>query len=144
MLFTKKCDANWTLVRFIAWLEAQGFQRIPDIDYHESLSPIFKITSLRLMLAILEYLNSPCRYWNSISSWRFRRNYLHGTTQNDGKWQVSWLCMQATQVLAQCQLDTVLLWTKPTCTKEKIRIIHHIRSNVDDLPITGTSEKVMQ
>ena len=131
MLFTKKCDANWTLVRFIAWLEAQGFQRIPDIDYHESLSPIFKITSLRLMLAILEYLNSPCRYWNSISSWRFRRNYLHETTQNDGRSQVSNYVYKlhkplygVKQSLKQCyfKLHKFLWNAKLTCLHSKLNL----------------------
>ena len=35
-----------------------------------------------------QVVSAPCRHWNDISSWRFRGDYLHGTTQNDGRYPI--------------------------------------------------------
>ena len=56
-LFTKKCDAHGTPIRFKARLVARGFSQIPGIDYHETFSPTLRITSFRLLLAMTAYLN---------------------------------------------------------------------------------------
>ena len=56
-LFTKKCDAHGTPIRFKARLVARGFSQIPSIDYHETFSPTLRITSFRLLLAMTAYLN---------------------------------------------------------------------------------------
>ena len=117
------------------------------------------LSSLTCNDIIPQFGSTSCRYRNNVSSWRFRRNYLHGTTQNDGKWQVSWKCMQATQatiwiktisktMVCQASHKFLLnanftrLYSEPNLYVRNTKLEFTILEvYVDDLPIARTSKK---
>eukprot|EP00250_Pteridium_aquilinum_P010115 c19165_g2_i1 orf=1060-2943(+) len=51
-LLRKKLHANDTVSRYQARLVARGFSQVPSLDYSETFSPVLRITSFRVLIAI--------------------------------------------------------------------------------------------
>jgi hypothetical protein len=56
-LFKRKYDSSSLISNFKACLVARGFSQVPDIDYHETFSPVIRLTSLRVLFAIVVHHN---------------------------------------------------------------------------------------
>ena len=54
-IFKKKTDANGNVTVYKARLVAKGFRQIQGIDYEETFSPVAKLKSVRIMLAIAAF-----------------------------------------------------------------------------------------
>ena len=52
-VYKTKPSADTTSHRCKARLVAKGFHQVGDIDYHETFSPIIKVTTTRLFLALV-------------------------------------------------------------------------------------------
>lgn len=51
-IFRRKYNSDGTIARYKARFVARGFSQQPGLDYSETFSPVIKITSLRLLLAL--------------------------------------------------------------------------------------------
>ena len=160
-LFTKKCDAHGTPIRFKARLVARGFSQIPGIDYHETFSPTLRITSFRLLLAMTAYLNLEVHHVD------IETTFLHGDLEET-------IYMEQPKMMENdkypdyvCKLNKPLYGLKQS-PRQWYAKLHKFLLNanftrlysepnlyvrktnsefiilgvyVDDLPIAGTSEK---
>src|SRR3954468_21480165 len=54
-IFKKKTDADGNVTVYKARFVAKGFRKIQGVDYDETLSPVAKLKSMRIMLAIAAY-----------------------------------------------------------------------------------------
>ena len=54
-IFKKKTDADGNVTVYKARLVAIGFQQIQGVDYDETFSPITKLNTVRILLAIAAY-----------------------------------------------------------------------------------------
>ena len=54
-IFKKKTDANGNVTVYKARLVAKGFRQIQGVDYEETFSPVAKLKSVRIMLAIAAF-----------------------------------------------------------------------------------------
>ena len=54
-IFKKKTDADGNVTVYKARLVAKGFRQIQGVDYDETFSPVAKLKSMRIMLAIAAY-----------------------------------------------------------------------------------------
>src|SRR3954470_15887437 len=54
-IFKNKTDADGNVTVYKARLVAKGFRQIQGVDYDETFSPVAKLKSVRIMLAIAEY-----------------------------------------------------------------------------------------
>ena len=54
-IFKKKTDADGNVTVYKAQLVAKGFRQVQGIDYDETFSPVVKLKSVRIMLAIAAY-----------------------------------------------------------------------------------------
>ena len=54
-IFKKKTDVDENVHTYKAWLVAKGFTQTPRFDYDETFSPVAKIKSIRVMLAIAAF-----------------------------------------------------------------------------------------
>ena len=57
MDFQKKTDADGNVTVYKARLVAKGFRQIQGVDYDETFSPVAKLKSVRIMLAIAAYFD---------------------------------------------------------------------------------------
>ena len=51
-VFRIKRHADGSIERYKAWLVAKGFHQQPEIDYHETYSPVIKPTMVRIILSL--------------------------------------------------------------------------------------------
>src|SRR3954454_6554294 len=56
-IFKKKTDANGNVTVYKSRLVAKGFRQIQGVDYDETFSPVAKLKSVRILLAIAAYYN---------------------------------------------------------------------------------------
>jgi hypothetical protein len=72
--------------RHKAQLVAKGFSQVEGIDYNETFSPVAKMNSICLVLALAASHKWEVHQMDvkSLLAWGFARRNLHGTT--------SWLC----------------------------------------------------
>src|SRR4051812_1174770 len=54
-IFKKKTDAGGNVTVYKALLVAKGFRQIQGVDYDETFSPVAKLKSVRIFLAIAAY-----------------------------------------------------------------------------------------
>src|SRR3954469_15792040 len=54
-IFKKKTDVDGNVTVYKARLVAEGFRQIQGVDYDETFSPVAKLKSVRIMLAIAAY-----------------------------------------------------------------------------------------
>ncbi|RDX94967.1 putative mitochondrial protein, partial [Mucuna pruriens] len=52
-VFAIKVTPNGTVDRLKAWLVSKGYTQVYDLDYGDTFSPIAKITTIRLLLAMV-------------------------------------------------------------------------------------------
>ena len=52
-IFKKKTDANGNVTIYKARLVAKGYRQVQGVDYSETFSPVAKLKSVRIMLAIV-------------------------------------------------------------------------------------------
>jgi len=55
--FKAKKDTSGNVVRYKAWLVAQGFSQVPGIDYFDTYAPVAKLPSIRTILSIATRLD---------------------------------------------------------------------------------------
>ena len=80
----KKLKPDGTIEKFKARLVAKGFKQKEDIDFFATFSPVTKITSIRLLIAIVAIYNLMIHQMDikdSLLEWRFRRRNIHGSTR---------------------------------------------------------------
>ena len=80
----KKLKPDGTIEKFKARLVAKGFKQKKDIDFFATFSPVTKITSIRLLIAIAAIYNLMIHQMDikdSLLEWRFRRRNIHGSTR---------------------------------------------------------------
>jgi len=53
----RKLNADGTIARFKARLVARGFSQVPGLDYHETFSPVLRMASFRILLALTAALD---------------------------------------------------------------------------------------
>ena len=57
MDFQRKTDADGNVTIYKARLVAKGFRQIQGVDYDETFSPVAKLKSVRILLAITAYFD---------------------------------------------------------------------------------------
>ena len=55
-IFKKKTDANGNVTIYKARIVAKGYRQVQGVDYDETISPVAKLKSVRIMLAIAKSL----------------------------------------------------------------------------------------
>ena len=71
-IFKKKTDADGNVTIYKARLVAKGYRQVQGIDYDETFSPVAKLKSVRIMLAIAAF------YDYEICKWTSKRHSLTG------------------------------------------------------------------
>ncbi|KAK1607546.1 hypothetical protein QYE76_031219, partial [Lolium multiflorum] len=56
-IFKRKTDADGNVTVYKARLVAKGFRQIQDVDYDETFSPVAKLKSVRILLAIAAFFD---------------------------------------------------------------------------------------
>ena len=54
-IFKKKTDADGNITIYKARLVAKGYRQVQGVDYDETFSPIAKLKSVQIMLAIVAF-----------------------------------------------------------------------------------------
>jgi hypothetical protein len=70
-VFRMKCKADGSIDKYKAHLVARGFMQIYGVDFFKTYSPVARLNSIRLILAI-----AACKDWD-IESFDFVRAYLN-------------------------------------------------------------------
>ena len=76
-VFCIKCKADVTIKKHKVWLVTHGFMQIYSIDYFNTYSPVAKMASVHMILAM-----AACFDWD-IESFDFNGVYLNGTLNNN-------------------------------------------------------------
>lgn len=72
-VFKIKRDGNGEPIKFIARLVARGFMQIEGFDYEETYAPVARLTTIRILLAIINYRNLQVHQMDVKSA------FLHGS-----------------------------------------------------------------
>ena len=73
-IFKKKTDADGNVTIYKARLVAKGYQQVQGVDYDETFSPVAKLKSIRIMLAIAAYYDY--EIWQMDVKTAFLNGYL--------------------------------------------------------------------
>ena len=71
-IFKIKYKVDGSVAKYKAHLVARGFSQIPGVDYGETYSPIVKITSIRVLLALATQLHL------EVHQFDIKTAFLHG------------------------------------------------------------------
>jgi hypothetical protein len=77
-VFRLKCKADGSIEKYKAWLVVRGFMQIHGVDYFDTYSPVAKLSSFRMLLAMA------ARYDWEVEAFYFNAAYLNGKL-GDGK-----------------------------------------------------------
>lgn len=75
-ILRRKYNADGSISRYKARLVASGFSQIPGVDYTETFSPIVKITSLRILIALAAHFHLHLHQMDVQTA------FLHGNLQD--------------------------------------------------------------
>src|SRR6195952_4216580 len=91
-VYKTKRDASGNIAKFKARIVAQGFSQIEGIDYDDTFSPVARLTSLRLLLAItaiqdlqLHQMDADTAFLNGTLSKEIYMAFPPGYQQQDTK-----------------------------------------------------------
>ena len=73
-IFKKKTDADGNVTIYQARLVAKGYRQVQGVDYDESFSPVAKLKSVRIMLAIATFYDY--EIWQMDIKMAFLNGYL--------------------------------------------------------------------
>ena len=76
-VFVRKHNENNEIIRYKAWLVAQGFSQRPRIDYEETYSPIMDTITFPFLISLIVPKGLDIRLMDVITT------YLHGSMDND-------------------------------------------------------------
>ncbi|GKC84689.1 tocopherol cyclase, partial [Tanacetum coccineum] len=71
-VYRLKRDKNGAFTRYKARFVAKGFRQQPGIDFHETFSPVVKLTTIRAVLSLAVTNNWPLRQLD------IQNSFLHG------------------------------------------------------------------
>ena len=77
LVFKKKTDVDGNVQIHKAWLVTKGYGQVQGIDYDETYSPVVKLKSVRIVLAIAAYLDY--KIWQM----DVKTAFLHGNLTED-------------------------------------------------------------
>src|SRR3954471_13799383 len=64
-IFKKKTGADGNVTVYKARLVAKGFRKVQGVDYHETLSPVAMLKSVRIMFALPHFIIMKSGKWMS-------------------------------------------------------------------------------
>ena len=67
-VFHAKKDTTGNVVRYKAWLVAQGFSQVPGVDYFDTYAPVAKLVSIRTVLALAAHQDMELHLLRFLSS----------------------------------------------------------------------------
>ena len=62
-IFKKKLKADGSVDKYKSRLVIKGFRQKEDLDYFDTYSPVTRITSIRMLIAIASILNLEIHEW---------------------------------------------------------------------------------
>lgn len=82
-IFKVKFDANGTITKYKARLVAKGYTQQEGIDYQETFSLVVKLTSIKVLLALIVHHNLDIQQMDvntNVFQWLIWQRNLHGKT----------------------------------------------------------------
>ena len=73
-IFKKKTAVDGNVTIYKAWLVTNGFRQVQGVDYNETLSPIAKLKSVRILLAIAAFYDY--EIWQMVVKTAFLNSFL--------------------------------------------------------------------
>ena len=76
-VFVRKWNEKNEIIRYKAWLVAQGFSQRPSIDYEETYAPVMDAIIFRFFISLVAKENLDMRLMDVVTA------YLYGSLDND-------------------------------------------------------------
>jgi len=104
-VFKVKYHSNDTIERYKARLVAKGYSQIERLDYFETFSPVAKITTVRILLALAS-INNWCVHQLDVNN-----AFLHGDLHEDVYMEIP-QGVQSSIPNQVCKLNKIIIWFK--------------------------------